>query len=200
MRQTRDCFSIPTLLEGAQRPGVRRRVRVKPDAGLSDAQQRRRVMLACRRVLLMVHELHLLGFQLLRICPYIYATGHWRCAITPVSNTLKTHGACMAKWTEDGAAHYTSGTADEYFGWQDGPGKGPKQLAKMFLERFPRLAEEGYGADWEYSGWLVWMLAHTDADDLPYAFAEYTEAGDYLRTTGTGRVPLPPPGEADPVD
>lgn len=79
-----------------------------------------------------VHELHLLGFQLLRICPYIYATGHWRCAIAPVSNTLKSHGARMARWTEEGAAHYTSASGDQYFGWTDGSGKGPKQLAKIF--------------------------------------------------------------------
>ena len=165
--------------------------------GPSERQARRRQLLACRRVLLMVHELHLLGFQLLRICPYIYATGHWRCAITPAANTLRSHGARMARWTEEGAAHYTSASGDQYFGWPDGPGQGPKQLATMFLDRFPRLASEGYGADWAYAGWLVWMLAHTDADDLPYAFSDWDSPDDRLLTTGSAVVPLPPPGEAD---
>jgi len=145
----------------------------------------------------MVHELHLLGFQRLRICPYIYATGHWRCAITPASNTLKSHGARMARWTEESAAHYTSGSGDRYFEWTDGSGKSPKQLAKMFIARFPRLAAEGYGADWEYAGWLVWMLAQTGADDLPYAFSEWDSPDDCLLTTGSVVVQLPPAGEAD---
>ena len=53
-----------------------------------------------------------------------------------------------------------------------------------FLSRFPRLASEGYGADWEYAGWLVWMLAHTDTDELPYAFSDWDSPEDRLLTTG----------------
>lgn len=57
-----------------------------------EAQQRRAL-----RVLRIVHELHKQGYQLLRIAPGMSASGcHWRCAITPRSNVLESHGAKLA--------------------------------------------------------------------------------------------------------
>jgi len=72
-----------------------------------------------RRVFLMVAKLHQLGYEGLRICPFILASGgYWRCAIVPASMTRPDHGARLA----DNAAYetlprYSSADGDCYFGW-----------------------------------------------------------------------------------
>lgn len=148
----------------------------------------------------MVHELHTMGYQRLRICPSMSASGlAWRCAITPVSNVLRRHGAWIADW-DHLSAHYSSSMEARYFGWNDGEGKGPKALARMFRERFPEIAAEGYGADWEYAGWYSWMLSLTEPDSFPYAYADWDTPSDVMQTTGGGAVPLPPSGEAESRD
>jgi hypothetical protein len=88
---------------------------------------------------------------------------------------------------------------DQYFNWTDGPGKGPKALARMFEARFPEIVAEGYGPDWEYAGWFSWMLSLTEPDALPYADSDWPTPADYIPTwLDAGiRVPLPPPGEAE---
>ncbi len=126
----------------------------------------------------------------------------WRCAVTPITNTLRTHGARIADWSQL-AAHYTSARADHYFEWDDGAGKGAKALAGLFVQRFPDIVAEGYGADWEYAGWFIWMLAHTNTRQLPYALSDWADPEDFIPTAPDGRVriPLPPPGEAEsPLD
>lgn len=71
-----------------------------------------------RKVLLMVSELHVRGYQLLRIAPGMAPTGlHWRCTITPASNILISNGALMKQWKEDLCAAYSSGQDRNYFGW-----------------------------------------------------------------------------------
>lgn len=72
-----------------------------------------------QRVLLMVHELHKLGYQKLRIAPGMSPSGcSWRCSITHVGNILPSHGAMLSNWDED-VAPYTSGQQNAYFGWED---------------------------------------------------------------------------------
>ena len=72
----------------------------------------------------------------------------------------------------------------------------------MFLDRFPEIAVEGYGADWEYAGWFSWMLSLTGPNALPYALADWETPDEFIPTTPNGLVvvPLPPPGEADDPD
>lgn len=167
---------------------------------MSKASEQRRAEALCHRVLLMVHELHLLGLQQLRICPSIAPSGlAWRCGVTPVSNTLKSHGARMASWSTL-AAHYTSGDGDHYFGWDDGPGQGARALARKFIERFPDIAEGGRGRDWSYAGWLVEVLYLSGGRDLPYALSDWDTPNDHIPSVhGTIRFPLPPPGDS-PVE
>lgn len=76
-----------------------------------EAPQRRAL-----RILRLVHELHKQGYQLLRIVPGMSPSGcYWRCAITPRSNVLRSHGAMLSD-NERLVAHYTSGQDNEYFG------------------------------------------------------------------------------------
>ena len=158
----------------------------------------------CRKVLRVVAELHLRGYQRLRIAPGMSPSGgHWRCAITPASNVLVAHGAMLADWNGP-VAHYTTGMENRYFDWADAAGRTPSQLADLFLERFGELAALGRGRDWLYAGWFVEMLALTYPDHVPIVYADYLDHGPESRwmptlsPDGTREVavPMPPPGEA----
>ena len=158
---------------------------------------------AYREVLRLVQELHLRGYQRLRIAPGMSASGmHWRCAVTPVTNILKSHGARLRD-DDDLVAHYSSGMGRELFGWRDAPGRQPSRLAEMFLERFPEVAAAGAGSDWPYAGWYVEMLHLTWPDCLPYCYSDWVDDDvQIMRTVGERRVliPLPPPGEAEETE
>jgi hypothetical protein len=154
------------------------------------------------RVLCMVHELHKLGYQRLRIAPGMSPSGcHWRCSITLAGNILKSHGARLRDFHRD-AAHYTTGQDNEYFGWEDAAEDTVQQLAARFLERFPEIARLAQGRDWPYAGWYVEMLGLAERGAFPIAYADwYVEPpGDCLPTTDRtdSDLPLPPGGEAEP--
>jgi hypothetical protein len=155
---------------------------------------------AYRKVLRLVQELHLRGYQRLRIVPYMAPSGaYWRCTITPASNILRTHGALLVSDDDRLVARYSSGAEREYFGWSDVAHARPSDLASVFTKRMPALVEAGRGSDWVYVGWYVEMLNLTFPDSLPVAFADYSAPTHYLTTVGPGptrRIPLPPPGEA----
>src|SRR3954468_22584387 len=98
-----------------------------------------------RKVLRMLAELHVRGFQRLRIAPGMSGSGcHWRCSITPATNISCRHGARMRSW-DLLAAHYTTGQERKYFGWEDASHVTPSRLAELFVERFPAIAEAGRG-------------------------------------------------------
>lgn len=152
-----------------------------------------------QRILLMVHELHKLGYQRLRIAPGISPSGmHWRCAVTHVGNILAAHGAMLRDW--DDAAHYTSGQDNAYFGWEDARQDTARHLAAKFLERFPEIARKGRGLDWPYVGWYVQMLGFAERGAFPVAYADWCDApvAGYLPTTEScaSGLPIPPGGEA----
>ena len=157
------------------------------------------------QVILMVHELHKLGYQRMRIAPGMSASGmHWRCAVTHLGNIQRTHGAkaCrdngMANRPDGESAFYTSGQGNEYFGWKDSKEDTPRQLADKFIARFPRLANLACGQDWAYAGWFVLMLGLAEKGFGPVAYADWYETPDprWLPTTGDDtRLPMPPGGE-----
>lgn len=158
----------------------------------------------CRTVLRVVAELHLRGYQRLRIAPGMAPSGaYWRCTITPASNILVVHGAMIAD-LQGPQVSYTSGMGNRYFDWADAAGRTPSRLANLFLERFANVAALGRGRDWLYAGWFVEMLSLTHPDCVPVAYAEYLEHGPEskwmpARSASGGRevaLPMPPPGEA----
>jgi hypothetical protein len=154
----------------------------------------------CRKVLRIVQELHLRGYQRLRIAPGMSASGlHWRCTVTPVSNIERSHGARRVDHDRL-VANYSSGMGSHLFGWRDTRGKQPSRLADMFTERFPEIAEAGRGSDWPYAGWYVEMLHLTYPDARPYCYSDWQEDTEGFIPTIGGRkllIPMPPPGEAD---
>jgi hypothetical protein len=160
----------------------------------------------CRTVLLLVHELHLRGYQRLRAAPEMERSGrYWRCAIAPASLVSVDHGARLAvHGHDDQIATYSSRDGNQYFAWGDiYPYATSRELAEYFLERFPDVAEAGKGSDWLYAGWYMEMLRLTQPDRFPYAAARGRVPDTYLPTASPAaerrrvRVPLPPPGEAE---
>jgi len=66
---------------------------------------------AALNVLLMVHELHKLGYQRLRIVPGMSPSqAYWRVTILPRSRILRSHGAMSHDWAWGGPEpFFTSG-------------------------------------------------------------------------------------------
>jgi hypothetical protein len=151
------------------------------------------------RVLMMVHELHKAGYQRLRIAPGLSASGcHWRCAITPVSSIMRSHGAKVDTYGEN-LAHYTSGQENEYFDWKDAKTDTARDLAEKFIKRFPAIVRMSLGQDWEYAGWYVQMLGLAEKGEFPIAYADWYDKPDprWLPTTKgfDSGLPMPPGGE-----
>jgi hypothetical protein len=164
---------------------------------LKDANERRAL-----RVLAMVHELHKAGYQRLRICPGMSGSGGaWRCTVTPISNVLRSDGALIANF-DALTAHYSSAQKNLYFDWLDAKTSTARELANLFIKRFPDIAAAGLGEDWAYAGWYVLMLGFAEQGEFPVAYAEWwTEPNPrFLPTDKRGvesGLSMPPVGEAD---
>src|ERR1700761_3417162 len=114
------------------------------------------LIMQCRTVLALVHELHLRGHQWLRVAPAMTSTGkYWQCAIAPASLVSREHGArLVAGMRKDPRiATYASRDRNCYFAWTDiYPYATPQELAILFEERFPEVVDAGTGSDWTYAG------------------------------------------------
>jgi hypothetical protein len=151
-----------------------------------------------RKVLAMVAELHLRGYQWLRITPFIYEVGSWRCGITPVSNILAAHGAMPDRYDPSILPQYSSAMGRNYFGWDDAPQATPRQLAERFIHRFPAVVREGYGSDWVYVGWFSEMLHLSYPGTLPISHGNMSGPSatemEFVGAPPLRSIPLPPPG------
>jgi hypothetical protein len=126
---------------------------------------------ACR-VLTMVHELHKVGYQRLRIYSGMAPSGcHWRCHIVPADNVATGNGQPL-DW-EHRVASYSTGQGNRYFDWPDAAGDSARELAVKFIQRFPGIVRSGQGVDWAYAGWFVFMLGVAEHGRLPIFFADY---------------------------
>lgn len=148
------------------------------------------------RVLQMVHELHKAGYQRIRICPGMSASGgSWRCAVTPMDNIERNHGAMLVDW-DNGVARYTSGQKNHYFEWMDAESDTARELAAKFIARFPEIARRGLGQDWSYAGWYVQMLGFAEREEFPTAYADWhgTPHPNWLSTDRNliSKLPMPP--------
>lgn len=158
----------------------------------------------------MVAELHKRGYQHLRIVTGFSASGvHWRCEITPRSNVTGKYGLTIV---QDGplVARYSSADEDAYFQWHDARGATARELADLFVVRFPELCAEALHPDLLYAGRYVQMLGVAEQGLLPWSYSDYgADFDEFLPLTTVGRaatqsprLPVPPfesPGDA-PVD
>jgi hypothetical protein len=154
-----------------------------------------------RVILLMVHELHRLGYQRLRIQPSMAPSGvHWRCTLASAAHFSARFGAELAVHTV-AVARYGSGHERAYFGWQDAAGDTPKQLARKFIERFPEVCAQSWGPDWIYAGWYMELLRLTEPAGAPIVYADWELDPNVVSVIGESAhqaVALPPPGEHEP--
>jgi hypothetical protein len=137
-----------------------------PGRTISEAPSSDPIWRRCTRVLAMVHELHKAGYQRIRILPFMSGSGcYWRGWITS-SDNVQPDGYNLIDWDDDGTgrtvAKYTSGQDNEFFGWTDAKALSARQLAALFVERFPTIAERGQGCDWAYAGWLTDVLGFAE--------------------------------------
>jgi len=146
----------------------------------------------CRKLLLAVADLHVRGFQRLRIMPYEGSIGAWRCVIFPASLTAPRSGTWLASLgDEDRLPRYTGATGFVYWDQHASASTRPARLARVFLDKFPDTAAEGYGQDWPYAGWFLHMLHLTYPDSLPLADGEDRPLTMYGREGTIPPAPLP---------
>lgn len=138
----------------------------------------------------MIHELHKLGYQGVRISPGWFPSGaYWRCSIAAVPN-IAPDGWSLIDWCA--GVHYTTGADARFFEWEDSGRRSPQQLSRMFVERFPRLAGESAGMDHAYAGWFVAVLGAVEHGRLSAFHADYD-----LDWPESG-LPPPPPARWPP--
>jgi hypothetical protein len=111
------------------------------------------------------------------------------------------------------AAKYTSGQASDssYFDWSDAASDDARTLAEKFVDRFPRVAREGSGWDYQYAGWFQRLLGAAergflpvvlwDAIDIPFDRVPLRDVrpASWIRDDPTVQdcLPLPPGGELE---
>jgi hypothetical protein len=83
---------------------------------------------------------------------------------------------------------------NHYFEWRDAVDATARQLAALFIERFPQIAARGQGRDWTYAGWFTEMLGVAERGYLPMAFNDWSDLSDApaLPTTSADGIPDPP--------
>lgn len=124
------------------------------------------------RVLAVVRALHEDGYQRIRVSTGLSTSGmHWRCLLTTADN-INPDGWSPNHYY-DNAVHYSSADGVELFGWKDALDKNPKELAQLFVERFPDIAERGKGRDQAYADWFAGIMATAEAGRLPIFFADF---------------------------
>ena len=99
-----------------------------------------------RKLLLAVVDLHLRGYQRLRVLPYVGSVGAWRCIIAPAHLVSARYGGWLANSAdEEKLPRYTGADGCTYWGWHDTHDAPPARLARVFLEKFPQVAQAGFG-------------------------------------------------------
>ncbi|WAG79108.1 hypothetical protein LMK08_00110 [Metapseudomonas furukawaii] len=148
---------------------------------------------ACIRMVEMTHELHVLGYQKIRIFPYLSPSScHWRlawapaeCFVSPNSPPRGAGGRLVAR--------YTSASGWAPFGWEGVQDLSAHDLAQQFIRQFPELARAGQGQDWPYAGWLSSLLGEVRNGRFPCLFSngEIELSRGFPMSRG-GPFPLPP--------
>lgn len=126
-----------------------------------------------QRVIRMVGELHRMGYQRLRIMPYMHPLA-WRLAVGPKESYSTINGASLKEvnGTWDDVPIYSS--ACNYFDWKDAKTDNARALAEKFVSRFPNVVARGLGRDWAYVGWLSELIGFLERGDmLPVTSWEY---------------------------
>ena len=137
-----------------------------------------------RRILLMVRELHGMGFGRLRAAPWMYQNGYmtppgnWTCFVVPAIVVSTENGAMtdgerldqLRKTLRIIQHHDPFETPGDHqpFKWTDALFDTPAQLAEKFFERFRDLCFVGWDSDPKYGQWYDQMLEATAPNGVFY--------------------------------
>ena len=166
-----------------------------------------------RRLLLMLRELHRMGYERLRAVTGLSHSGcHWRLLITPAIGVLlpgedvdfmARQNRCVAvgDWVVYVREYYvlystwwlSAEHEDQCFGWTDAANDSPCQLAAKFVKRFPAVVEEGKGSDPDYARWYADMIEATKPEGLIYMYADFELPSDHIPVLNMDGVRVPPP-------
>ncbi|GEM_PF-93607 len=127
----------------------------------------------CIRMIEMTRELHTLGYQQIRIFPYLSPSGcYWRVEWAPAS-AFRSPVEPPSVNSEREIVRYSSASGWEPFEWQGVRDLTPLEMAQQFVRQFPELARAGQGDDWCYAGWLARLLGEVRCGRLPYMSADW---------------------------
>jgi hypothetical protein len=159
-----------------------------------------------RHWFLAVAELHQLGYEHARICPFIVDTpdgGDWQCIIAPAAGISPSHGARIDECIEWWRGTCSPGRDFPYYigracrGAPFDPGS-----AENLIRAYPKLAEQCLRRDREYVEWYREMLQTTEPEGIVYTdrYDDKDPPTNRMRVIGPGGdldvlVPLPPPGK-----
>lgn len=148
---------------------------------------------ACIRMLEMTHELHVLGYQKIRIFPSMAPSGcHWRVQWAP-DTAFESVVEPPETLREQESVRYSSGAGWEPFGWHGVRQLSATEMAQQFVRQFPALAQAGFGDDWAYAGWFTRLLGEARKGRLPYFLADWeTDLSRAVPMSQGGSFPLPP--------
>ena len=148
-----------------------------------------------RKLMLVVRELHLMGYEGLRLAPYLAPSGcYWRAQIVPIEYISDEHGAIVNSIGLE-IPSYSSATKFNYFDLNTTEADTPQQIAEKFIFTYASLCTLGKITDAEYVQWYLEMLSATDPNGVIYAFADFDVPLDRMavaRCAVNVFVPLPP--------
>jgi hypothetical protein len=150
-------------------------------------------------VMEMLARLHELGYQRLRLSCGAAPTGlSWRYSVAPVGQ-FQVDGYLLDPDVYPGVAFGSSPGHVTPFQWEE-EAPDAESLARLFLERFPEVAEAGRGSDPEYARWFAEAVERCRPDGAPVMYGEYVDAQAEGRIDVTNGkwLTLPPPREAMP--
>ncbi|MDN3651345.1 hypothetical protein QWY77_00910 [Thalassotalea ponticola] len=151
----------------------------------------------CCRLLRAVHELHKQGYQNLAIYTGMSSSGgHWRVQLVPFYDVFIDNDdniACYNDGTYEQASHSSGLDGNLYFGWEDAITLNARQLAERIKERFPRLLTQCKANNFEYAGWLTYILGNAEKGILPVMYRDYySSPTGYIQSTSSEGILTPP--------
>lgn len=136
--------------------------------------------LEMQKLLFVVKELHIGGYEKLRIVPSLSPSGlSWRCSfVTKKGSQFKTINA--SNWLQD---VINVSSKNEY---------SIVELTDIFAREHHHFLAHCKGKNKEYVEWYSNMLNTFKEGELPYAFSEYFSPSDYWETTTGQRIKILP--------
>lgn len=148
--------------------------------GLSNTDIMSQMMINCSayEIIMIVHELHLRGFEQLRLYSGMSPNGcNWRWYIYPKVLMKDNTFERQVGWIP---FDWPSGSTGEAF-----PEKGRKRItADDFIKEYDSYVSLAKGEDKEYVKWFETIVNHAKNKNFPIAFSEYYNGEQWEFTSG----------------